>query len=261
LNNELILAFDIGTSSVRAALYDADAEVIPQTFVKNERHLSETDDGGAEIDPAEAIAQVVKAIDDVIGKSAGIDGSITMSTASCFWHSLVGIDDTGEPTTNVYAWGEKRPARFVGELRGTLDESAVHNRTGAQFHSSFWPAKLLWLKDEQPENYKRTARWISFSDLVALKLFGTRTTSVSMASATGIFDQRRCDWDPELLDFLDLTRENLAPIADTDDATFRLTEDYARRWPRLAETRWLPAIGTARRTISAPAATRATKRR
>lgn len=243
MNNELILAFDIGTSSVRAALYDADAEVIPQTFVKNERHLSETDDGGAEIDPGEAIAQVVKAIDDVIGKSAGIDGSITMSTASCFWHSLVGIDDTGEPTTSVYAWGEKRPARFVAELRGTLDESAVHNRTGAQFHSSFWPAKLLWLKDEQPENYKRTARWISFSDLVALKLFGTRTTSVSMASATGIFDQRRCDWDPELLDFLDLTRENLAPIADTDDATFRLTEDYARRWPRLAETRWLPAIG------------------
>ncbi len=243
MNDELILALDIGTSSVRAALYDSDAEVIPSTFVKNERKLSETDDGGAEIDAGEAIAQVIKAIDDVIARSAGIDGKITMSTASCFWHSLVGIDDAGEPTTNVYAWGEKRPARFVAELRGTLDEAAVHNRTGAQFHSSFWPAKLLWLRDEQPENYERTARWISFSDLVALKLFGTPATSVSMASATGIFDQRRCDWDPELLEFLNLTVENLAPITDTDDATFRLSENHARRWPQLAETRWLPAIG------------------
>lgn len=243
MNDELILTLDIGTSSVRAALYDANADVIPETFVKNERQLSETDDGGAEIDANEAIDQVEQAIDDVISKSTNVEGSIKIATASSFWHSLVGIDAAGDPTTSVFAWGEKRPAKFVAELRDKLDESAIHNRTGAQFHSSFWPAKLLWLRSEQRENYERTARWISFSDLVALKLFGIPVTSVSMASATGIFDQRKCDWDSELLDFLGLSRENLAPITESDDATFRLTDDYARRWPRLAETGWLPAIG------------------
>ena len=49
LKKDLILALDIGTSSVRAALYDLDGNVLPATFVKNERTLAVTDDGGAEI--------------------------------------------------------------------------------------------------------------------------------------------------------------------------------------------------------------------
>ncbi len=238
-----ILALDIGTSSVRAALYDSNGNVLPKTFVKNERTLTATEDGGAEIDALEAFAQIEKAIEEVLKKSAKIKGEITHVAASSFWHSLVGIDKNGKPTTKVFGWADTRSRKFAEVLRKKFDESKVHNRTGARFHSSFWTAKLLWLKKEFPKVFERTDKWLSFSDFAALKLFGTPATSVSMASATGIFDIRANVWDAELIKFLKIKKENLPEIVAEDSQTFRLNKKYAKHWERLKNTEWFPAIG------------------
>ena len=113
----LILALDIGTSSVRAALYDASGNVLPETFVKNERQLAATDDGGAEIDALEAFSQIEKAIDDVLAKSKSVEGEISTVATSSFWHSLVGVDKKGKPTTRVFGWADTRSAKCVADLR------------------------------------------------------------------------------------------------------------------------------------------------
>jgi len=212
-------------------------------MVKNERRLIATDDGGAEIDADEAFAQVVAAIDDVLEKSKTIKGEIICTAASAFWHSLVGVDAKGKPTTKVFGWADTRSRGQVNVLRHRFDETEVHNRTGARFHSSFWPAKLLWLRKDFPKVFEKTDKWLSLSDFIALKLFGTAVTSVSMASATGIFDIRKCDWDVSLAKYLRLGTKNLPEIVATDSATFQLLPSFAKRWPQLKDSRWFPAIG------------------
>lgn len=64
-----------------------------------------------------------------------------------------------------------------------------------------------------------------------------------MASGTGIFDIRRNQWDPELVEFLGITTENLPEIVKEDDRTFTLNENYGERWGRLKNAGWFPAIG------------------
>lgn len=243
LKSSLILALDIGTSSVRAALYDFAANVLPETMVKNERQLTQTEDGGAEIDALEAFSQVEKAIDEVLKKAEKIDGEIEYVAASSFWHSLVGIDKNGNPTTKVFGWADTRSREYVSVLRENFDETETHNRTGARFHSSYWTAKLLWLRQTQSKVFQKTTKWLSFGDFVALKLFGEAKTSVSMASGTGIFDIRKCVWNEELLRFLKIKKENLPEIVHEDSQTFRLNETYAKRWEKLKNARWFPAIG------------------
>ena len=238
-----ILALDIGTSSVRAALYDFAGDVLPETFVKNERQLKITEDGGAEIDALEAFGQVERAIDDVLKKAKNLKGEIEYVAASAFWHSLVGVGKNGEPTTKVFGWADTRSSKQVAVLRDTLDEDKTHNRTGARFHSSYWTAKLLWLRQEQPKVFRQTARWLSFSDFLSLKMFGAATTSVSMASGTGIFDIRKCVWDEEIINSLKIEKENLPEIVADDAQTFQLNETYAKRWAKLKKARWFQAIG------------------
>ena len=240
---QYILALDIGTSSVRAALYDYNGEVLPETMVKNERRLTATEDGGAEIDALEAFAQIEKAIDDVLKKSPKIKGEILYAAASSFWHSLVGIDAQGKPTTKVFGWADTRSAKYVADLRKRFDENEIHNRTGARFHSSFWTAKLLWLRKDFPKIFEKTAMWLSFSDFVALKLFGESQTSISMASATGVFNIRLNNWDTELIKFLKIKPENLPEIVADDKNTFQLNSKYQKRWERLKNARWFLAIG------------------
>ncbi|MGI8786388.1 MAG: gluconokinase [Pyrinomonadaceae bacterium] len=243
MKSEYILALDIGTSSVRAALYDFAGNVLPATMIKNERTLTATEDGGAEIDAQKAFAQIERAIDDVLEKSKTIKGEILYVATSAFWHSLVGVDAAGKPTTKVFGWADTRSRNYVSVLIKKFDESEVHNRTGARFHSSFWTAKLLWLQNEQKEIFKRTAQWLSFGDYAALKIFGESQTSVSMASATGIFDVRKNVWDARLLKFLKIKSENLSNIVAEDAQTFQLNAQYKKRWERLENAEWFPAIG------------------
>jgi gluconokinase len=132
--------------------------------------------------------------------------------------------------------------KSVENLRANFNETEVHNRTGARFHSSYWTAKLRWLRMTQHQTFEKTDKWLSFSDFLALRLFGEAVTSVSMASGTGIFDVRKCDWDESLFAYFRLVPNNLPRIAD-DNETFQLISKYKKRWERLKDARWFTAIG------------------
>ncbi len=237
----ITLSLDIGTSSVRAALYDGDANVLPRTSVKIERTLTSTADGGAEIDADVAFEQVVAAIDAVLEKTKNFKGEIECVASCSFWHSIVGIDAKGKPTTKVLSWADRRSREYSGVLKKRFDEAVVHDRTGAHFHSSFWPAKLLWFRRENPAVFEKTSMWLSLSDYISLKLFGKPVTSISMASGTGVFDQRKCGWDKGLPKFLKVKASAL-PVIATDGETFRLNKKFAARWQRLREAIWFPSV-------------------
>lgn len=241
MKEPLTLALDIGSSSVRAALYDADANPLPRASVKIERPFRVTPDGGFEIDTGLAIDQVIAAIDQVLEKINKSKGEIAHVASCSFWHSLVGIDSKGKHTPVVLGWADTRSRAFTEVLRKQFDETAVHNRTGARFHSSFWPAKLMWLRKEFPDAFSQASGLMSFSDLLGLRFFGELATSVSMASGTGIFDIRKCQWDAELIKYLKIKPKMLPRLA-TDGQTFKLNKKYAKRWPRLANAKWFPTI-------------------
>ena len=118
METPLILALDIGTSSVRAALYDHAGNVLPETMVKNERVLTATEDGGAEIDAVVGFKQIVAAVDDVLHKSRSVKGDVTHVAISSFWHSLVGVDASGKPTTAVLSWADTAKPRSGGRASG-----------------------------------------------------------------------------------------------------------------------------------------------
>ena len=216
--------------------------IIPKLFVKTEWSFKATPDGGSEIDSGAALKTVVRVIDDLLAASNKIDGEIEYVASCALWHSLVGVDEGGKPTTKVLGWADTRSREFGAVLRKGFDERTIHNRTGASFHSSFWPAKLLWLRKQFPDVFARTARWLSLSDFIAMKLSDGPTTSVSMASGTGVFDIRKCDWDDELLRFLKIPRSKVPAIPAHDGDGFQLNRRFAKRWPRLQNSKWFPAI-------------------
>lgn len=242
LKDKFILALDIGTSSVRSALYTMDGDVIPETMVKNERTLAATDDGGAEIDGDEAFRQVCESIDEVFKKCPKNIGDIAYVATSSFWHSIIGVDKAGVPTTKLLGWADTRSRAEVRKLRSHFNEQQIHNATGARFHSSYWPAKLLWLKSSAAADFKRTARWLSLTDHIWFKLFGSVETSISMASATGLFDIRECVWHEPLRKYIGLRRNHLPRIAGERSENV-LASEYKKRWPLLAGARWLAPIG------------------
>ena len=239
----VVLAFDLGTSGARSALFDGRGDEIEGSLAAL-RNASHSELGAGGDANADALVEfVARAIDVAVARAESFVSRIDYVAASCFWHSLVGVDDAGRAVTPLLGWADTRAADAVAELRARFDESEVHTRTGARFHPGYWPARLLWLRSSRGELFRKATRWLSFSDYLSLQLFGDATTSVSMASATGLFDQRTCQWDRLLLETLGIAAEQLPPIASSGQPLRRLREEYALRWPLLDRATWFPAIG------------------
>ena len=250
------LALDIGTSGIRGALYDSTGKEIDGTSVRNARNLLTTIAGGAEFDADEAIAEVARTIDDVIARASNLVPTIKVVTIACFWHSLVGVDQNGRAVTPVFGWADTRAAHTILELQRSFDERETHSRTGCRFHPSYWPAKLLWLRQQDKAGY-HSARWMSLSELLMQRFFGETAISISMASGTGLFNQRECAWDDTLLSYLGIRLDQLPIVAEDGKFLSGLITEYACRWPILNEARWFLPIGDgAANNIGAGCATR-----
>lgn len=238
----IVLAFDIGTSGVRAGLFDHLGTEISGSQVSLSHEFPDLA-SGADSNADALIEFVMRALDLAVTRAESFVSRIDYVAASCFWHSLVGIDDKGRAVTPLLGWADTRAAQTVKELEARFNDQDTHTRTGARFHPSYWPAKLLWLKQERPNEFEQTTKWISISDYLFLRLFGEDSTSVSMASATGLFNQQTCDWDQELLEGLGISIEQLPSIAEPGKTFQGLFIDHAARWPLLDGAAWFPAIG------------------
>jgi gluconokinase len=233
----MILALDVGTSSARATLYGADGSRTDGVEHRAPYEPWTTPDGGVEHDPARLLEATAACVDAVLPRA----GEIRAVGLSTFWHGLLGFDARDRPVTPVYMWADTRSAAAVDTLRTRLDEREVHARTGCYLHSSYWPAKLCWLatRAERPA----VERWGSIGELLALEWFGEGATSISMASATGLFDQEGVRWDRSMLEAVGLDAARLFPLRDRGEPWRGLRAPWAARWPRLREAAWFPAVG------------------
>ncbi|MEP6922164.1 MAG: gluconokinase [bacterium] len=237
-----VLGLDIGTSGVRAALFAENGSEIEGASVRLARTGSPLEEL-AVTDAAASLELVTSAIDLLLEKTARYANQIEFISVSCFWHSLVGVDSEQRATTPVLTWADSRSTSAAAELRRRFKESSIHSRTGCRFHPSYWPAKLLWLRNAEPKVFAATRRWLSFGEFLIITLFGETEASVSMASGTGLFNQHTCDWDAEFLEVLELDRACLPEIAGAHRTLQMLTPEFATRWPQLSEARPFPAIG------------------
>jgi gluconokinase len=237
----LVLAIDIGTSGLRVFLFDARGRPIAPCIAHADRPLRISPEGEATVDADERVRAACATIDVVLASAGRRAGDIEAVAVSTFWHSLLGVDASGRPTTRVLTWADTRARGAAAALRREVDPGATHARTGCVLHASYLPAKLRWIREHDPDAYARTTWWMSLGEYLYLKLLGVRRAAHGMASATGLYDQRLRRWDRPLLSHLVVGEETLSPI---DDAPLEgVRPAFARRWPSLARAKWVPAIG------------------
>ena len=194
-----VLALDVGTSSVRAATFDASGEA---TEIARREYPGEDD-------PDRIVGLVREAV-------AEVKGSFDAAGSSCFGHSLLALDGDGKPLTPILGWRDTRAADAADWLARRLDPDAVHARTGCQVHTSYWPAKLAWLAEEQPDVFRKARRFVSFPEYLYSQLLDGDDVpmSTSVASATGLLNLRTHAWDDELLVTLGLDEARLPRVSD-----------------------------------------------
>src|SRR5947209_16891042 len=159
-----LLALDIGSSSVRSALFRTNGKRVSASSASRQYSIRYTPDEGAELDANVVLRATRHCVAETLKFGRGRE-PIAIS-GSAFWHGLLGVDRKAKPLTPIYTWADARSARAAAELRQELSERAIQLRTGCMLRAPFWPAKLRWLKRRD------VARWVSPAAWIFEKIFG-----------------------------------------------------------------------------------------
>jgi gluconokinase len=238
-----ILTLDLGSSSLRALLYDAQARAINGLAARFPYQLATTAGGGATLEADDLLAAVAGAIDQVLamsGPQAAAIGGVAMDTLVS---NVLGVDGDGRPLTSIYTYADTCNAADATQLRREVDPAQVHQRTGCMVHSSYLPARLRWLGRTQPDLVARVAQWRSFGAYLSDCFLGRAAESYSIASWSGLLNRQTLRWDDDWLGLLSVDVNQLPHLVDLDQPLQGLIEPWSSRWPVLQAVPWFPAVG------------------
>lgn len=241
--DRLVLTLDLGSSSVRAMLYDQRGHGVPGISAQERYTLTPTTDGAAEDDPAAALERVFRCIDALLAQAGSLAERIAAVAVDTMASTFLALDAADQPLTPLITYADTRNSADAAALQHHLAEREVHDRTGCLLRTSYWPARLTWLQRTQPAIRRMAARWLTLGEYLELQLFGICRVSYSVASWSGLLDRRRLVWDAPLLEHLGVQPEQLAPLVDVDAPLRGLRAPFAARWPALRNVPWFPAVG------------------
>lgn len=224
----LVLGLDVGSTGTRSGLYDATGLPVRGRRHKVEHAFTTGADGTSTIDADQIVDEIRAVIDAVVAPDVAdrIVG-VGMDTYSS---SLVGVKD-GKAVTPCFTYADSRGSENVDVLREKLDEAAVQQRTGTRQHTSYLPARLMWLSEQDLD----VDRWMSLSEYIHLQLLGTTAAGTSIAAWTGMLDRVRGTWDAELMEIVGVEVDQFSPIQDHD-------EPIAATFASLPCAAWYPAL-------------------
>lgn len=239
----LIVSLDIGTSSIRASLFDRMGRAVEGLKARQALEIQTSSEGASEAAPDSILKTVFECLDQLMERMGPLESGIGGVAACTFVNNILGIDETLRAVTPLTTYADTRAETEVAGLQSDFDEPSVHDRTGCRFHPSYLPARFRWMARVRREWLGRVTRWVSIGEYLESRLFGETAVSHSVASWTGLQDRFRLVWDDPLLAGLPVGVERLSPLTDVNRPRRGLRSEFAGRWPQLAEVPWFPAVG------------------
>jgi xylulokinase len=199
LHENLILAHDLGTTGNKACLYDLSGKLIGSYYHPYETFYPRP--GWVEQNPDDWWEAFVASSKEVIS-SAKISPSRIIGI-SFSGHMMAGIPIDGEGRVlqkRVFLWADHRSQTQAEFIRKRVGWENFYHRTGGGMEIALYPvAKILWLKENEPETYNHTYKFLGTKDLLMHRLTGRFVTDLSDASNTGLLDLERKTWATDMV--------------------------------------------------------------
>ncbi len=215
------VGIDLGTSSVKTLLLSSDGEVV--SSVTKEYPLYFPHSGWSEQNPEDWYNQTVSALTELF---EGVEAREVKSFSfSGQMHGLVMLDENDRVIRPALLWNDSRSQTQTDKLNENKD-FLLDNTANIAF-AGFTLPKLLWVKENEPDNYAKISRIMLPKDYVAYRLSGSFCTDVSDASGTLYFDvENRC-WSKEILDEHEIKEEWLPKVLESDGCAGILRKDIS----------------------------------
>lgn len=221
-----ILAVDVGTSSLRAIIYDINGRAI---FTSKQEYSPEFNrlPSYVEQDPAtwkKALISTLKEISIYLNQSQKDISAIAVTSQRA---SVIPVSNECKPLYHAIMWQDKRSLDKCEKLDKLIGKDELYKRTGLRLDPYFSLPKMIWLKEEAPEVFQKAYKLIGVQDFVVYQLTHKFVTDWTQASRTMLLDIKKFKWDEDILKAIGISASLLPDLCSPGSVVGGLTEEIS----------------------------------
>jgi len=233
-NRRYVIGIDIGTTSTKAVLFTEKGVNVCRHAVGYPLYAPTT--AAAEQDPEEIFSAVITTVRQVIVESGIEPAQVMCLSFSAAMHSLIAVDAEGKLLSKSITWADNRSAKWAEEIKQEQHGHEIYLRTGTPIHPMSPFVKLVWLRNEHPELFEKTAKFISIKEYVLYQFFQQYIVDHSIASATGLLNLKELVWDRDALEIAGIRSTQLSELVPTTHILKPIQAELAQAMGILADT-------------------------
>lgn len=220
-----LIGLDVGTSGAKAVVVDEGGRVLAAATA--DYPLSRPRPLWSEQDPADWWRGAREAIRAALAQSGVAGGSVAGLGLTGQMHGATFLDAAGQVIRPAMLWNDQRTAAACAEITARVGAERLVAITGNPALTGFQAPKIVWLRNEEPDNFARVVSVLLPKDYIRLLLTGERAADASDAAGTLLLDLRARDYSQEVLDALGIPREWLPKVYEGPEVTGALRADVA----------------------------------
>jgi len=204
---DYLLGIDVGSTSMKALVYDYDGNVIAQGSSPTESIANDPDHPNWQVYfPDHIWDGISSAIHDAVSQ-IGPQNRIKAAAVTGLGADAVPLDERGEPVYPFINWICTRTTPQFERWLENVGLEQTFQISGWQPYIWSTALRFIWLKENEPELARRVHKWLIVEDFVNYKLTGKYSTDFTDASPTLLFDQRSLKWSDEMLKIAGLEKD------------------------------------------------------
>lgn len=208
------IGLDLGTSGLKGLLVDNNGKILKEESASYP--VSYPQSGWSEQSPEDWL----KAATDVLTRLAkGIEKEVAGVSIGGQMHGLVLLDDHDEVIRPAILWNDGRTEKETDYLNEVIGKEKLNQYTANIAFAGFTAPKILWVKENEPENFARIKKLCLPKDYLAYKLTGVFSTDYSDASGTLLLDVKNKRWSKEMLELCSAREEWLPKLYESYEVT------------------------------------------
>lgn len=218
-----LIAHDLGTSGNKATLFTTDGEYVKSKVASYDTHFFNAN--WAEQNPDDWWDAVVTSTRELM---QGVDENEV--AAISFSGQMMGclcLDKNGVPLRSHIIWADMRGTKEEAFIKERIDPLEFYRIVGHKPSASYALAKLLWIRNNEPDVYKDIYKVLNAKDYIAYKMTGRFITDYSDATGTNAFDINTFEWSDQILDSVGVERELFPEAVDSTYVVGELTRGAA----------------------------------
>ncbi len=217
------IGVDLGTSAVKLLLMEGSGKIC--NIVSNEYPLSFPKPGWSEQKPEDWWDAVVNGIKKLVD---GYDASqVAGISFGGQMHGLVILDENDNVIRPAILWNDGRTTKEVDYLNNEIGKEKLSEYTANIAFAGFTAPKILWVKANEPENFKKIAKIMLPKDYIAYKMTGVHSCDYSDASGMLLLDVKNKCWSKEMMEICDVKEEQLPKLFESYEVTGNFTAEVA----------------------------------